>query len=64
MVELKTYNIIKEMKHPNGRVQKVLIVDNMSEILEISNSNEANNLAELLKNNSDSGHNYYVREIK
>ena len=57
------YCIIKELVLPNDRVQTVIMVDNLSEIIEFDNKVDAQNLATIFQSNSDSGYKYYIRKI-
>lgn len=59
----KVFCIIKELILANGKMQSVILLDSTSEILEYDNVETADNMAEIFNNNSDSGYNYYVREI-
>ena len=59
----KVFCIIKELILANGKMQSVILLDSQSEILEYDDIESANNMAEIFNNNSDSGYNYYVREI-
>ena len=57
-----SYNIIKTMKHPTtGEPMVVLLLDGLSEVLEIENLDEALATAKLFNCNSDSGWLYEVR---
>tara|TARA_R110002051_G_scaffold316106_1_gene395327 strand:+ start:1447 stop:1632 length:186 start_codon:yes stop_codon:yes gene_type:complete len=58
-----SYNILKEMKDPNtGKKSYVLLTDGLSQIWEIESEKEANRLAKLMRENSDSGHRYKIRK--
>jgi hypothetical protein len=59
----KVFCIIKELILANGKMQSVILLDSQSEILEYDDIESADNMAEIFNNNSDSGYNYYVREI-
>ena len=57
-----SYNIIKTMKNPTtGKPVCVLLLDGLSEVLEIENLDEALATAKLFNCNSDSGWLYEVR---
>ena len=61
MERKKSYCIIKKLILPNGREANIILVDNQGEIWELDSKAEANELAELLTINSDSGWKYIVR---
>ena len=55
------YLIKKKMvNEQTGKTSYVLLTNGHSEILEISNKNEADKLCEVMNVNSDSGHTYEV----
>ena len=56
-----TYNIIKVMTNPKGHKTHVLLTDGLSQIWEIKTKVEAERIAKLLGENSDSGWQYTVR---
>ena len=56
-----TYNIMKKMKDPNGNTMNVLLLDGLSSILEISDLDQALNMALVFNRNSHSGCHYEVR---
>ena len=62
-MKVNIYCIIKELVLPNDRVQNVIMVDNLSEIIEFDNKVDAQNLADIFQSNSDSGYKYYIRKI-
>tara|TARA_R110002020_G_scaffold204008_1_gene407831 strand:- start:1198 stop:1407 length:210 start_codon:yes stop_codon:yes gene_type:complete len=56
------YNIMKIMKDPNtGKKVNVLLTDGLSQIWTLTNIKEATKIAQMLTENSDSGHIYEVR---
>jgi len=55
--------IIKEVINSKGRTNPVILVNNISEIMEFDTVEEATAMAALFENNSDSGWKYKVREI-
>ena len=57
-----SYNIIKIMTDPNtGNIMKVLLLDGLSEILEVKELDQALKMAEIFNQNTDSGWKYEVR---
>jgi len=63
MSENNVYCIIKELILRDKIKQSVIMVNSISEILEYDNKEEAEEMAKIFTANSDSGWNYYVREI-
>jgi len=59
----KMYCVIKELVLDNGATQNVVLVNNLSEIIEFETYAEAKNLAEIFEKNSDSKLKYTVKEI-
>jgi hypothetical protein len=59
-----SYVIKKIMADAKGKRTHVLLTNSQSEILELTSINEANNLVDILNQNSDSGWVYEVIEIK
>ena len=57
-----SYNIIKIMTNPKGHKTHVLLTDGLSQIWEIETKKEAEKIAKMLTENSDSGWGYTVRE--
>lgn len=56
------YNIMKIMKDPNtGKKMNVLLTDGLSQIWTINRLEEVTKIAQMLEENSDSGHKYEVR---
>ena len=56
-----SYNIIKIMTNPKGYKTHVLLTDGLSQIWEINSKKEAEKIANMLSENSDSGWEYTVR---
>jgi len=56
-----SYNILKTMKDPSGKKTRILILDGLSEILEIKELDKALKMAKIFNQNSDSG---WVYEVK
>lgn len=61
---MSTYMIKKIMTKPNGKKTHVLLTNGQSEILEVTHKNIAKNLIGVLNENSDSGWEYDLVEIK
>ena len=61
MERKKSYCIIKKLILPHGREANVILVNNQGEIWELDSKAEADEMAELLTINSDSGWTYIVR---
>lgn len=57
------YLIIKEVKSINGTILPVVLLDTHSDVMEFEDKNDADEMAEILNINSDSGHNYRVKKI-
>ena len=57
-----SYNILKTMTDPSGRVIKVLLLDGLSEILEVKELSQALKMADIFNQNTDSGWKYEVRK--
>ncbi len=56
--------IIKQIQNKKtGKTLPVILIDNLSEVLEFKKKEDANKLCEILNINSDSGHIYSVKEI-
>ena len=56
------YNIIKIMRDQNtDKKIPVLLTDGLSQIWDIENKEEAQKIATMLSENSDSGHKYEIR---
>jgi len=56
------YNIIKIMRDAQtGRKTHVLLTDGLSQIWDIKKKDEAQRIATMLTENSDSGHQYEIR---
>tara|TARA_R110000737_G_scaffold75425_2_gene105073 strand:- start:310 stop:510 length:201 start_codon:yes stop_codon:yes gene_type:complete len=56
-----SYNILKTMTDSSGKVIKVLLLDGLSEILEVKELDQAFKMAEIFNQNTDSGWRYEVR---
>lgn len=57
-----TYNIIKVMKDlKSGLIMRVILLDGLSAVLEITELHKALNMALIFNRNSDSGWQYEVR---
>jgi len=56
------YCIIKILLLENGIQQNVILVDSLSEIIEL-NKEKAQELADIFQLNSDSGYKYHIRKI-
>ena len=56
-----SYNIIKIMTDASGRKTHVLLTDGLSQIWDIKKKEEAQRIATMLTENSDSGHKYEIR---
>jgi|TARA_R110002020_G_scaffold117778_1_gene269215 hypothetical protein len=56
-----SYNIIKIMTNSSGQKTHVLLTDGLSQIWEIKSKKEAERIANMLTENSDSGWKYTVR---
>ena len=57
-----TYNIMKIMTDQNtGKIVKVLLLDGLSEILEVKELDQALKMTEIFNRNTDSGWKYEVR---
>lgn len=59
----ESYTIVKRMKVGNG-YRDVLLIDSHSEIWELDNKEKAQEIADILTKNSDSGWVYFVRTTK
>jgi len=60
----KSYVIKKIMADAKGKKTHVLLTNSQSEILELNSLNEAEDLVNILNQNSDSGWVYEVIEIR
>jgi len=60
---MEKYLIIKKIQGPNGTTLPVILVNNISEILEFDSFEDAEKLRSVLQANTDSGHIYEVRKI-
>ena len=58
-----SYNIVKEMKDPKtGKKSFVLLTDGLSQIWDVEKEKEAQRIATMMTENSDSGWVYKVRK--
>ena len=64
MPQNSSYQIKKIMKHPNGRVAHILMLDGNSEVYETKSSKEAKKMCDIFNSNTDSGWFYAVIEVK
>lgn len=60
----ESYVIIKNVKNTNGVTVPIILLDGLSEVMEFSDYEEANKMAQLFEINSDSGWKYTVRKIR
>jgi hypothetical protein len=60
---VKSYCIIKKIIQSNGKTLNVVLLDSNHEVLEFEDNQEAQNWADILTGNSDSGWEYIVKEI-
>ena len=56
-----SYNILKTMTDPSGKITKVLLLDGLSEILEVKELDQALKMVNIFNQNTDSGWKYEVR---
>ena len=59
----KSFCIIKKMVLSNGKIANVVMIDSNHEVLEFETREEAEKLASIMTENSDSGWEYVVKEI-
>ena len=59
----KLYCIIKVITLINGRNANVIILDGSAEVLEFTDKDKAQEMADIMERNSDSGWEYIVKEI-
>jgi hypothetical protein len=57
------YCIIKLIKGINGVELPVVMLDNMGEVWEFENADDAIRMSEILTKNSDSGYRYFVKKV-
>jgi hypothetical protein len=57
------YVIIKHVKTNKGKTLPVIMIDSSSEVLEFDVKEEADNFADIMNTNTDSGHLYEVKKI-
>ncbi len=58
-----SYIIIKKIKSLNGQILPVILINSQEEIMEIDDREKAEEMADILNINSDSGHEYKVKKI-
>jgi len=56
------YNIVKEMIDQTGKKSYILLTDGLSQIWEVKNEKEAQRIAKMMTENSDSGWVYKARK--
>ena len=56
------YNIVKEMIDPTGKKIYILLTDGLSQIWEVETEKEAQRIATMMTENSDSGWVYKIRK--
>jgi|TARA_R110002072_G_scaffold201390_1_gene359137 hypothetical protein len=56
------YNIVKEMIDQTGKKSYILLTDGLSQIWEVKNEKEAQRIAKMMTENSDSGWVYKTRK--
>ena len=56
------YNIVKEMIDQTGKKSYILLTDGLSQIWEVKNEKEAQRIAKMMTENSDSGWVYKIRK--
>lgn len=61
--ENESWCIIKKMTPENGKPQRVILVDNMSEVLEYKSQEKAEKIAAIFEANSESGWTYSAKKI-
>ncbi len=57
------YIIVKNITNQNGIKLPVIIVDDHAEVMEFETIEEAEKMREIFQKNSDSGHEYTIKEI-
>jgi hypothetical protein len=60
---MTNFCIIKFVKTVDGKELPVIMLDAYDEVWEFDSFDEANQMAEILTKNSDSGYTYYVRQV-
>ena len=60
---MRKFVIIKTIETEGKPIQKVLLTDGHSQILEIEGQVKADSTRDMFQENSDSGHSYEVKEI-
>ena len=59
--KIMSYNILKTMTDSSGNIIKILLLDGLSEILEVKELDQALKMTEIFNRNTDSGWKYEVR---
>ena len=57
------YVIVKHVKTNNGRILPVIMLDAQGEVWEFDNKDKAQEMANILNTNTDSGHKYEVKKV-
>jgi len=57
------YVIIKHVKTQNNSLLPVIMLDTQSEVWEFDNKDKAQEMANILNTNTDSGHKYEVKKV-
>ena len=57
------YVIIKHVKTQNNRILPVVMLDAQGEVWEFDNKDKAQEMANILNTNTDSGHKYEVKQV-
>jgi hypothetical protein len=57
------YVIIKHVKTKNNRILPVVMLDAQGEVWEFDNKDKAQEMANILNTNTDSGHKYEVKKV-
>ena len=57
------YVIIKHVKTQNNRILPVVMLDAQGEVWEFDNKDMAQEMANILNTNTDSGHKYEVKKV-
>lgn len=60
---MEHYCIVKLVKSINGRELPVIMLDSNDEVWEFENEMDAEQMAQILEKNSDSGHKYFVKKV-
>ena len=57
------YIIVKHVKTQSNRSLPVIMLDTQSEVWEFDNKDKAQEMANILNTNTDSGHKYEVKQV-